>query len=216
MIHNQDHAQQMKDLLLQQFKGKTNWEALLGAWAVSIQYVEDMLYQLFSQRGVDTAVGRQLDVLGAIVGETRNNATDEGFRIRIKTRIIRNVSSGTVDSILLAFDLLFTDTYSFVLTESFPGEVMFEVANTSIYGNVSDSQAADYLSVLKDLVPAGVGVNFVYHPLTANATYSYPTLFCFSTDNAKGVTSTTQGFGDGITGGSNFTGGRWSGALGNL
>lgn len=217
IVHNTDYATQMKDLLLQQFKGKPNWEALLGAWSISFQQVEDMLYDLFTKRAVDTAVGRQLDILGIIVGETRNGATDSGYRIRIKTRIIRNVSSGTGDSLLSAFNLLFAGVYTFTFFESYPAEASLEINNTSIYGNVPPGTQTDYLNVMNDLLPAGVGSNLVYHPTTATGmSQPYLTLFRFATNDSKSATSTTQGFGDLTLGFGGTPGGRFSGAIGSL
>lgn len=106
LSHNTDHAQQTVDLLLQQFKGKPNWEALLRAWAITIQEVEDMLYDLFTKRSIDTAVGEQLDILGVIVGVSRGNRNDDVYRIRLKVQIRMNVSCGTPDDILAVVGLL--------------------------------------------------------------------------------------------------------------
>ncbi len=205
ITHNTSHADQMVDLLLQQFKSKPNWEALLRAWAISIQAVEDMLYDLFMLRSVDTAFGAQLDILGGIVGETRNSRTDEPYRIGIKTRVIRNVSSGTPDSILDAFTLLTNDSdVTFTYAESYPAEVDMVF---SAPGGVTTSNALAYADVLHDLLPAGVGYNLVWPP--ASAAF----MFRFALNDSTVEASSSVGFG---TTASGSIGGHLAGVVGTL
>lgn len=205
IVHVTTHADQMVDLLLQQFKGKVNWEALLRAWAINIQGVEDMLYDLFTKRSIDTAYGRQLDILGGIVGEARSNRLDEAYRIAIKTRVIRNVSSGTPDSILEAFALLTNGTdVTFTYNESYPAEVDVKFSGPSGLPTVT---ALAYGDVLANLVPAGVGYNLVWPPASATQ------MFRFSLNDSLVEQSGTVGFG---TTASGSVGGHLAGVIGAL
>ncbi len=205
VTHVTDHADRMVDLLLQQFKSKPNFEALLRAWSVTIQAVEDMLYDMFTKRSVDTAFGKQLDILGGIVGESRNTRDDEPYRIAIKTKILRNVSSGTPDSILLAFDLLTGPTdQTFTYNESYPAEVDLYFQSPTGFDYTTGQAYAD---VLHDLLPAGVGYNLVW-PVTGSGS-----TFRFSLNDSTVETSGTVGFG---TTASASVGGRLAGALGAL
>lgn len=205
VTHITDHADRMVDLLLQQFKSQPNFEALLRAWAITIQAVEDMLYDMFTKRQVDTAFGKQLDILGGIVGEVRNTRTDEPYRIAIKTKVLRNVSSGTPDSILLAFDLLTGPTdQTFTFSESYPAEVDLYFRSPTGF---SYTTAQAYADVMHDLLPGGIGYNVVW-PVTAAAI-----MFRFSLNDSTSEQSATVGFG---TTANSAIGGHLAGALGVL
>lgn len=204
--HVTDHADQIVDLLLQEFRSRPNWEALLRAWAISVQAVEDMFYDLLTKRSVDTAFGKGLDILGAIVGEPRNARDDEPYRIAIKTRILRNVSSGNPDSILLAFDLLTSAN-----DQTFEYNDDAGIAEVDLYFDsptgFSLETAAAYADVLHDLLPAGVGYNLVW-PTTASGA-----MFRFALNDSTSEQSATVGFG---TTASGSVGGHLAGALGDL
>lgn len=204
--HITDHADRMVDLLLHQFKSKPNIEALLRAWSVTIQDVEDMLYDMFTKRSVDTAFGKQLDILGGIVGEVRNTRTDEPYRIAIKTKILRNVSSGTPDSILLAFDLLTGPTDQTFTYDDGAGVAEVDLDFSTPTG-FSYTTAQAYADVLHDLLPAGVGYNLSWPTSPAASA------FRFSLNDSLVETSATIGFG---TTASPGVGGRLGGVLGTL
>lgn len=207
VTHITDHADRMVDLLLQQFKSKPNVEALLRAWSITIQAVEDMLYDLFTKRSVDTAAGTQLDILGAIVGETRNARTDEPYRVAIKTRVLRNVSSGTPDSILFAFDLLTEANDQTFIYDDDAGPAEVDLQFFSSGGGFTLATAQAYADVLHDLLPAGVGYNLMW-PVTSTGL-----MFRFSLNDSTSESSSAVGFG---TTANNAIGGKLAGALGAL
>ena len=67
-----------------------------------IQDLEDSSFEVLLNRWIDTAVGVQLDGVGAIVGEAREGRGDDEYRLAIKARIQINFSEATPEDILTA------------------------------------------------------------------------------------------------------------------
>jgi hypothetical protein len=62
-----DRIKQARDLLIQQYKESANLVGLIDAHSTQLQSLDDTDYKLLYERGIDTAVGANLDVIGKIV-----------------------------------------------------------------------------------------------------------------------------------------------------
>jgi hypothetical protein len=78
----------------------SNLGKLMGILAFQINALEETLERVREWRGIDAAQGTTLDKIGANVGQARGPATDEVFRILIKSKIARNLSTGDVNTII--------------------------------------------------------------------------------------------------------------------
>ena len=105
-VTRDDHAETARDFVIQFFQNKPAIEAFINAYAAQTQELEYVLSDLCTKRTVFVAVGAQLDVVGKLVGEARNGASDDIYRLRILARIIANSSSGTNDDLVQALKLL--------------------------------------------------------------------------------------------------------------
>src|SRR5690606_9597636 len=68
--------------------------------------LEDVKWQLKTERWISTAIGQQLDEIGTILGLPRIiNESDEDYRERLQFQIFINTSSGTPEEVMqvLAF-----------------------------------------------------------------------------------------------------------------
>jgi len=85
----------------------SNASKLLSIAAKHIQENIDLLNKIAEWRDVDKAEGVALDRHGRNVGQERGQASDEVFRILIKSKVLRNFSNGSIDTIIefLAFIL---------------------------------------------------------------------------------------------------------------
>jgi len=101
-------------------------EALVRWWALRIQDLDNVAMELFTNRTIDTAVGAQLDGLGAIVGEQRGARDDDSYRLRIRVRILLNLSSGRADELLRILRMV-TDRV-LTLGEEPPGAISIAVS----------------------------------------------------------------------------------------
>lgn len=99
-IEKRDQVSLGLDRLLEQFKDKPNIEAVLTSYLEQTNDLEDVYESLLNERSISTAVGSQLDLLGALVNEPRLGRSDSVYRLAILTRIGINNSEGTPNQIL--------------------------------------------------------------------------------------------------------------------
>ncbi len=66
-----DYLTQARGRYTQQFKNKPIFDAHINIFITEITEIQDMLQDLIGLRSLETAVGSQLDMIGAIVGQPR-------------------------------------------------------------------------------------------------------------------------------------------------
>ena len=66
-----DYLAQARSRYTQQFKNKPIFDAHIKIFILEITEIQDMLQDLIGLRSLETAVGSQLDMIGAIVGQPR-------------------------------------------------------------------------------------------------------------------------------------------------
>lgn len=112
MVQINNHLQRALSLLASQFRGEkedgelTNLQKLIKVFVSSAQEIEDVKWELKTERWISTAIGQQLDEIGIILGLPRNpGESDEDYRERLQFQIFINISSGTPEEIMrvLAF-----------------------------------------------------------------------------------------------------------------
>lgn len=118
------------DRLLSQWEGKQAITGLFQSYLDNIQSLEDMWFQLLEERDIYTAIGEQLDNLGAIVGEPRLGRPDEEYRQAILNRIATNASDGTPPKVLQILSLV-TQGSTVTLFEHFPANVHYMTDGTT-------------------------------------------------------------------------------------
>ncbi len=140
------HVLDAKARLVQQFKDKPRIEALLDAFVVQIQELEDAGQELSDLLDIDLMTGVNLDNIGEIVTQPREGRSDSDYRQAIREKIRANVSSGTPDEIIEAFEFM-TNPTTVDYTEDYP-------AGFVIYGD--GSQPASLFDGMNAVKPAGV------------------------------------------------------------
>jgi len=84
----------------EQYKADSGFAAILAAYGAQVQEIEDALYDIHVGYDLDNAVGDQLDILGKVVAQARDGATDAEYRPRIRARIRALLSSGSTEDLL--------------------------------------------------------------------------------------------------------------------
>lgn len=136
--------------LLEQFKDKPNIEAVLTSYLQQINDLEDTYESLLNERSIFTAVGVQLDLLGALVNEARLGRSDSVYRLAILTRIGINNSEGTPNQILSLLKNI-TGATKVNMWEHFPVSAIY-------YANVEFTGEEDCISnTLQIISPATSG-----------------------------------------------------------
>jgi hypothetical protein len=134
-------------------KGKQNWTAIVSALVSQVQEVEDALQQLATERGVDTAVGAQLAIVGAKVGEPDTGLDTEIYRRRIRARIAANRSSGTIEQLIQIGRLIVYDTAARMeLERQNVAHLVYRVRDAAVASDVADV----LIAFLRDAKLAGV------------------------------------------------------------
>lgn len=172
-IYIPDHAARALARRAQQFKDKIRIEKVFNAWTKQIQEIEFMLWQLFSLRSIDTAVGVTLDVLGKIVGERRGGTSDANYRLRIRARIRANLSDGQVEDILSVFRTLISAAslpgVIFEWQDFYPAGFVFKIKNYLI----PFSLLSVYKNFLKDSRGAGIEAQLGYQTIPDSEAFTF-------------------------------------------
>lgn len=96
----ESHKDEMLNLLVERFKNSEHINSVLSIQAVGLQELEQVFFDLRDIMSVQLATGKNLDNLGAKVGQLRLGLADPEYRSAIITKIAINNNSGTVNSIL--------------------------------------------------------------------------------------------------------------------
>ena len=119
-----DHVEEGEDLLLSQWEDSPNIRGLLKSYIENLQLVEDALFQLLNERGLYTAIGEQLDVLGRILGEPRKAKTDEAYRVALVGRATANNSDGSTEDVMRTLKAV-TQAVNITFFEHYPASVHY-------------------------------------------------------------------------------------------
>lgn len=192
-------------LLLSQFRDKPKIEALLRAFLDGMQDLENAIYQVLTERWIDTAVGAQLDELGGILDLPRTGWGDETYRIMLRAQVRVLRSSGTWPDLLGILDVIGVPLSATSVSDSGMAEARV-VLGDYLSGDI---EALDAFGLLERARPGGVRLTLEY-PTTASATSfrfgdaaTYPT-----SDSLRGLGDA----GDSSVGGR--LGGVWASSLG--
>lgn len=117
--------------------------------------LEDIYQELLDQKDLDLAEGVFLDIIGAYVGESRNNRDDESYRQGIKVRIAVNTSSGTVEDLIGVLNLLFGEDVDVIITRSAP-------ASIQLYLGIPQP-SEDLIALLQQTIAAGVEISSILY-----------------------------------------------------
>lgn len=96
--NSENHAQNLPD----SYKKTTdsNNYKILEIERIATNNVRETLQEISNSRDLDKAKGKTLDLYGEMVGQARGLATDEQYLLLIKSRLMRNLSNGSYESII--------------------------------------------------------------------------------------------------------------------
>lgn len=152
-----NHVQQALDRLITQYKNRPGVQGLVGSLVYPWQEIEQTLSDLNTLRAVDTATGAQLDGLGSIVGIERGQLSDNDYRVRIKAKILINISEGEPEIIITAYSLLTGASVTF-LQELPPCGV-----GLMSDGSIPAGQEELFAELIKSALAAGVRLDSMGH-----------------------------------------------------
>lgn len=184
LAKQQSHVAQGIGRLIIQFREQPDIQSMLRAWLRETDELECAMFDLLAAFKLEDAVGDQLDILGAMVGEERQGRSDDVYRRFIQARIKSNNSSGLREELLQVLRLI-EPTAEWALQELPPASFIAEEVTAG--GSVADIDVV--LEVVQRTKAAGVGaqVQFTLGALADG--------FTFSVGDGEEASS-TQGFTD--------------------
>jgi len=180
-----------------QFQASPKVLALLAAIVGPLDDVTATTDEFKTERWIDTAIGKQLDGCGYIVGELRNGRDDDAYRKAIRFRVFVNVSEGTPSALIKGLQYLIdSDEYQYL--ELYP-------ATAILFANGPDVPV-DIHNQIQDLAPAGISdvpvlVSYAELPFRFSKSYQAGELFVngkndYLTANGSDIQVTAQSIGD--------------------
>ncbi len=158
------------DCIPQQFRNKKNLEVLISAFASELREVQDMLSKLKTLRGLDTAIGQQLDGIGDIVVLSRAQSAlyagvvdfdvidDERYRLFLKYKALRNTNLCTFPELVAACRLLYNAEIVYYREDkNYPATFFLTIGARFDDEILSLLQSSDLT-----IRPAGVAANISY------------------------------------------------------
>lgn len=136
VTHILDHQAQAKAKLLEQYKGNVDVEGMLDALDGNIQDLEDALWQLFTLRWLDTAVGVQLDGLGQILTFPRNTPDDEVYRLELKARSVQLISESEPEALIKVMKFM-TNATLVTFQDWYPGDIGMGTDGVVLLGQIN-------------------------------------------------------------------------------
>lgn len=81
---------------------ESNTHKLMQLFSDELQLLENTNNRIIEWRDIDNAEGKTLDLIGQNVVQPRGTASDEIYRIMLKTKVARNLADGTLNGLISA------------------------------------------------------------------------------------------------------------------
>jgi hypothetical protein len=142
-----DYAAIAVPRLTGQFENSPKLKALMAAIVGPLTTLEGNADALIAERWIDTAIGKQLDGCGHIVGESRQGRSDAAYRTAIKFRVFVNISKGTPTDLIRGLKFLTNPTDCQYL-EAYPAAALLFTNGFFVDYKIQEA--------MQDLAPASI------------------------------------------------------------
>ena len=155
------------DDLPQQFQGKQHIEALISAFSRQLEELHGVFKQLDTETDLESAVGKNLDMVGDIVSLTRKEAgllmgigmeepviSDDRYRKLLRYKVLRDTSDCTYNDIMQSIQILWkTDNIEYFEDPDRPATILIKLRTMNV-----DSEVDPALGKTLAVKPAGVAL----------------------------------------------------------
>ena len=143
----------------------SNVNKLMQIAAQHLQENEDDLNKILNWRDVDQAQGTTLDLIGQNVRQNRGYAADDVYRVLIKSKIKRNLSNGSINTLIdfLSF-ILQVDKKTIKVTELWnvgqPASLKIDMPSDAV--NATGLTRNQFGTLINLVTAAGVKANVLF------------------------------------------------------
>ncbi|AMX00406.1 DUF2612 domain-containing protein [Rummeliibacillus stabekisii] len=176
----------------------SNLYKLVSLFSGELERIKETNNLIVEWRDIDKAQGKALDLIGENINQSRGLATDEVYRVLLKSKIARNLSDGTINTIINVIAIaLSTDKRSIKIVEGWTDELNPEPASIKLMEmpleaiNRAGIDPANFVRIIQKTVAGGVKVQSI----ELNGTFEFGDT-SLAIDNSKGFADI-----DGTTGG---------------
>ncbi|WP_150283801.1 DUF2612 domain-containing protein [Rummeliibacillus sp. TYF-LIM-RU47] len=176
----------------------SNLYKLVSLFSSELERIKETNKLIVEWRDIDKAQGKALDLIGENINQSRGVATDEVYRVLLKSKIARNLSDGTINTIINVIAIaLSTDKKSIKIVEGWTDELNPEPASIKLMEmpleaiNRAGIDPANFVRIIQKTVAGGVKVQSI----ELNGTFEFGDT-SLAIDNSKGFADI-----DGTTGG---------------
>lgn len=161
---------------------------LISLFTEELELLDDTNNLMLEWRDIDKAQGPALDLIGENINQKRGVATDEVYRVLLKSKIARNLSDGTINTIInVIATALSTDKKNINIVEGWTDETNPEQASIKLMEmpleaiNKAGLDPSNFVRIIQKTVAGGVKVRSV--ELTGTFEFGDTSM---ATDNNKG------------------------------
>lgn len=167
----------------------SNLYKLVSLFSGELGRIKETNRLILEWRDIDKAQGKALDLIGENINQNRGVATDEVYRILLKSKIARNLSDGTINTIINVIAVaLSTEKKNFKIVEGWTDEdnpmqasiKLIEMPLEAI--NRAGLDPANFVKIIQKTVAAGVKVQSI----ELNGTFEFGDT-SLSIENSKGL-----------------------------
>ena len=176
----------------------SNLYKLVSLFSSELERIKETNKLIVEWRDIDKAQGKALDLIGENINQSRGVATDEVYRVLLKSKIARNLSDGTINTIINVISIaLSTDKKSIKIVEGWTDVLNPEPASIKLMEmpleaiNRAGIDSANFVRIIQKTVAGGVKVQSI----ELNGTFEFGDT-SLAIDNSKGFADI-----DGTTGG---------------
>lgn len=160
ITQNLTHVEDAKKRLLTQYKELPNIEGLISIFSNQIQDLEDVTFSIVDGRTLANGIGEQLDLLGTIVGLTRESGlSDARYRTLLYVKIGQNTSQGAAEKIISIIKLLTDATRVFY--QNLNDASLLLAIDTNIDPNDDADEVAFVYNNMQNVVMGGVRIDYI-------------------------------------------------------
>jgi len=155
--HIPDHEAEALEEGISRLWTSPTLRALLAALSGPIQALESLMLGTSLAGSLDSATGRDLDLLGGLIGEFRRGLPDSEYRRILRGAVWAARSSTTRDEIIDLFRLLLGDEGSVEYYDRYPANIELVYLRAD---ELTDRFKNRVARLIEDALPLGVGARF--------------------------------------------------------
>ncbi|GGA30996.1 DUF2612 domain-containing protein [Psychrobacillus lasiicapitis] len=166
----------------------SNLSKLISIFSDELQVLQKTNETILEWRDIDKAQGKALDLVGENVNQPRGKASDEVYRILLKSKIARNMSDGSINAIIHVISIaLSTDPSAIKIVEKWndfddPEPAAIKVIELPLKTmNKAGLDPTNFTRIVQCTVAAGIKVGVI----ELSGTFEFGTT-AMEVDNLKG------------------------------